>query len=131
MITNIAHLAFDCADLEVTIDFYCNKLGLEKKFDLRDENGEIWIQYIKICHDQFVEFFPQKNMPAKAPHSYKHLSLQTDDIKGDVERLRSLGVTIDSEVSQGLDGAFQAWIKDPDGHPIELMQLFETSLQRQ
>jgi lactoylglutathione lyase len=40
------------------------------------------------------------------------------------------GSTIDREPKQGLDGNWQAWISDPDGNAIELMQLEEDSPQR-
>jgi lactoylglutathione lyase len=33
--------------------------------------------------------------------------------------------------SLGADGNFQAWIEDPDGNRIELMQLSRDSMQRQ
>ena len=131
MITNIGHVAYTCKDLDKTLDFYCEKLGFQKLFNLKNEDGSIWIQYVKIAEDQFLEFFPEA--PGCKPYagqSYRHIALQTDDIRAEVERLRQLGVTIDREVEEGLDGSLQAWITDPDGNPIELMQLTEKSLQR-
>ena len=40
------------------------------------------------------------------------------------------GVVIDREPKLGLDHNWQAWISDPDGNKIELMQLAEDSPQR-
>ena len=131
MITNIGHTAYTCRDLNKTLDFYCNKLGLTKLFSLKNDDGTIWIQYIKITEDQFLEFFPETGeCQPKAGQCYRHIALQTDDIYAEVERLRALGVTIDSEITRGLDGSYQAWISDPDSNPIELMQLTDESLQR-
>jgi lactoylglutathione lyase len=59
-----------------------------------------------------------------------HLCLLTDDLHAEVERLRANGVQIDIEPKLGLDHNWQAWVKDPDGNPIELMQLSEESPQR-
>jgi hypothetical protein len=39
-------------------------------------------------------------------------------------------VALDRETVIGLDGNWQAWVKDPDGNEIELMQLSEDSPQR-
>jgi hypothetical protein len=53
-----------------------------------------------------------------------------DDIHAVCEHLRTEGVALDREPVVGLDGNWQAWVKDPDGNPIELMQLSEDSPQR-
>jgi lactoylglutathione lyase len=60
-----------------------------------------------------------------------HICLRTDDIHADVERIRGEGIPIDVEVKMGLDHNLQAWITDPDGNRIELMQLSEASPQRE
>ncbi len=39
------------------------------------------------------------------------------------------GVALDPEPVVGLDGNWQAWVKDPDGNAIELMRLSEDSPQ--
>jgi hypothetical protein len=54
----------------------------------------------------------------------------SDDIEGDVDHLRENGVAIDRDVTIGLDANKQAWITDPDGNPIELMQISPISPQR-
>jgi hypothetical protein len=38
-------------------------------------------------------------------------------------------VALDRETVIGLDGNWQAWVKDPDGNAIEFMQLSEDSPQ--
>ena len=64
------------------------------------------------------------------PHSFKHTCLLTDDLLATVEQLRSQGITIEREPKQGLDHNLQAWIRDPDGNAIELMQISDESPQR-
>jgi lactoylglutathione lyase len=53
-----------------------------------------------------------------------------DDLQATVAQLREAGVAIEREPKVGLDHNWQAWIRDPDGNPIELMQLIEESAQR-
>jgi catechol 2,3-dioxygenase-like lactoylglutathione lyase family enzyme len=53
-----------------------------------------------------------------------------EDIRAVCEHLRTEGVTLDREPVVGLDGNWQAWVKDPDGNAIELMQLSEDAPQR-
>jgi lactoylglutathione lyase len=62
-------------------------------------------------------------------HSFRHICLLTDDLRADVERLRQQGIAIEIEPKEGLDHNLQAWIRDPDGNAIELMQISEASPQ--
>ena len=62
--------------------------------------------------------------------SFRHVCLLTGDLRGAVEALRGRGVAVEREPKEGLDANLQAWIRDPDGNPIELMQLSEASPQR-
>ena len=87
--------------------------------------------YLHIAGDNFVEIFPGGPPPSKErTGSYMHLCLLADDLHATVEQLRAAGVTIDREPKLGLDHNWQAWISDPDGNSIELMQLVEESPQR-
>jgi lactoylglutathione lyase len=88
--------------------------------------------YLHVTGDRFIEVFP--NGPAPDPNrrgSFMHLCLVVDDLRATVETFQKKGVTIEQEPKVGLDHNWQAWIRDPDGNPIELMQLVETSPQRQ
>jgi len=59
-----------------------------------------------------------------------HLCLLTNDLNGVVEHLKQDGVVIEQELRVGLDYNSQAWVRDPDGNSIELMQPDEKSPQR-
>ncbi len=56
-----------------------------------------------------------------------HLCLLTGDLHATVEQLRQADIAIDREPKVSMDGNWQAWIHDPDGNAIELMQLSEDS----
>jgi lactoylglutathione lyase len=87
--------------------------------------------YLHIAGDRFLELFPHGPEPdAKRQQSFRHICLVTDDLRGQVEDLRGQGVAIEIEPKEGLDFNLQAWIRDPDGNAIELMQLSEESPQR-
>ncbi len=124
----ISHLAFDVSDMEKSLDFYCGKLGFEKAFSLNDENGNPWIEYIKVCTGQFIELFygGKKENPKSA---YSHLCLQVEDIYEIQERMEAMGVQIDVPVKQGKDKNMQCWVHDPDGNRIEFMQIMPQSPQ--
>ena len=86
---------------------------------------------MELAFEHLLELFPGGPEPDPGrPQSFMHICLRTDDIHADVERLRAAGITIDKEIKLGLDHNLQAWITDPDGNKIELMQLSENSPQR-
>jgi lactoylglutathione lyase len=130
MITDLGHAAFRAHDLDRTLAFYA-QLGIRESFRLHHADGSLMLIYLHIAGDRFVEVFPG-GAPPDPQHkgSFMHLCLVADDLRTTVEQLRAAGITIDREPKQGLDGNWQAWISDPDGNSIELMQLEEDSPQR-
>ncbi len=131
MITDIGHTAFAAHDLDRSLAFYA-KLGIHEAFRLHREDGSLMLVYLHVAGDRFIEVFPGGPPPdPERRGSFLHLCLLTDDMEATVEHLRSEGVTIDREPKVGLDHNTQAWIRDPDGNAIELMQLVEESPQRQ
>lgn len=131
MITDLGHAAFRVHDLDRALAFYA-RLGIHEAFRLHREDGSLMLVYLHIAGDRFIELFPGGAPPdPERRASFMHLCLLTDDIHATVARLRAEGVPIDREPTVGLDHNWQAWIHDPDGNPIELMQLTAESPQRQ
>ena len=131
MITDLGHAAFAAHDLERSLDFYA-RLGIHEAFRLNREDGSLMLVYLHVASDRFIEVFP--GGPAPDPDrrgSFMHLCLLTGDLHATVEQLRQSGVVIEQEPKVGLDHNWQAWVRDPDGNSIELMQLSEESPQRQ
>ncbi|MGI6173126.1 MAG: VOC family protein [Christensenellales bacterium] len=127
-IVSLAHTAYVVKDMKASLDFYCGKLGMEHAFSIPNDKGEPWIEYLKVAEGQFIElFYANGKIPKNG--SYMHLCLRVDDCRAACEELKSLGVSIDSEPKQGKDFNWQCWIHDPDGNPIELMQIVPESPQ--
>ena len=130
MITDLGHAAFACADLERALAFYA-KLGIREAFRLNREDGSLMLVYLHVAGDRFIEVFPASGpLTSGQPISYMHLCLVVDDVKAMAEQLRADGIAIERGPSLGLDHNWQAWVRDPDGNAIELMQLDEHSPQR-
>lgn len=126
----IGHVAFDCSDLEQSLDFYCNKMGFTRLMHLGDDENP-WLVYLKIAHGVYMELFPsgKGDVDPSAKHYYSHLCLDVKDIAEAVRLLRERGVTVE-DPHMGMDGNYQAWLADPDGNRIELMQMMPDSMQR-
>ena len=137
MIRKLAHINFVTNDLDSIIDFYVNKLGMDIRFTLNNTAGAPFGYYFACGDTTFLEFFDQAMatevwggsvMELKSGTRYKHFCLEVTGLEEYCKMLRSRGVEV-SEISMGMDNSRQAWINDPDGNEIELMEYGPSSLQ--
>ena len=127
----IGHIAVSVKDIERSMDFYVNKLGFEEMFRL-ERDGRLWIVYLRITDTQFIELFPDgvgDSAPPFANVGYNHLCLEVDDIDAAIAEITGRGVVLTAEKKLGVDHNYQAWIADPEGNRIELMQLGADAMQ--
>ncbi len=136
MITSIGHVAFRVTSLQRALDFYCSKLGFSEAFRLeREGQPSPWIVYVQIASGSFIELFPDPQdavgtlPPQDSLASYKHVCLLVDDMSATLRDLAARGLEVSGSPTQGVDRNLQYWLTDPDGNPIELMQIMPTSPQ--
>ncbi len=137
MIRQLAHLNFVTNDLSKIIDFYVDKLGMKVKFTLDNKDDQPFGYYFECGNSTFLEFFDQ-GMAAEVwggnveelttGTRYKHFCLEIMGLDEFCNELKDKGVDV-SKISLGMDNSRQAWISDPDGNLIELMEYGPSSLQ--
>lgn len=137
MIRQFAHLNFVTNDLGRLIEFYVNKLGMKVKFTLNNKKGQPFGYYFECGNTTFIEVFDQtmaveewggKVEELAAGTRYKHFCLEITGLDEYCKMLKDKGVDV-SETTLGMDNSRQAWIADPDGNRIELMEYGPSSLQ--
>jgi lactoylglutathione lyase len=137
MIRQLAHLNFVTHNLERIIDFYVNKLGLKIKFTLNNRENQPFGVYFECGQTTFMEFFDQTlavkewggEVGELTPGTrYKHFCLEVTGLDEYCQKLRNLGIEV-TAITLGMDNSRQAWIADPDGNAIELMEYGPSSLQ--
>lgn len=137
MIRRLAHLCLITTDLERIIGFYRDKLGLTVKFRFAAANQAIFGAYIAAGDTTFVEFFDQQLSalqwggeitPLTAGTRYGHFCLEVTGLTEFRKTLLARGVEV-GEIREGMDGSYQAWLADPDGNRIELMEYTHGSAQ--
>ena len=131
--TSIGHVAIRARDLDSVVAFYTDKLGLAEMFRLNQDDGSLMLVYLRLTDDQYIEIFPNGvgEAPARNAVGFTHLCLAVSDLEATVTALEAAGVTIDIALKTGKDGNRQAWISDPEGNRIELMEMATDSLQAQ
>lgn len=131
-VVGIGHVAIKVTDLDRSLDFYRDRLGFPEMLRLKHDNGETWLVYLRITDDQYLEIFPgaeNDRAPGWDANGVNHLCFTIEDLDGTTERIKATGIALTSEIKPGLDGNRQAWIEDPDGNRIELMEMAQDCLQ--
>ena len=128
MITGIAHACFTVSDLEQSIAFYRDGLGLTPAFDFVNDEGRRFGLYLHAGGRNFIELFEGDLEAPAEGQSFRHTCLEVDDIQETVNTLRERGIEV-SDPKLGKDQSWQAWITDPDGNRFELHQYTAQSWQ--
>ncbi|GAA6137022.1 lactoylglutathione lyase [Arenicella sp. 4NH20-0111] len=122
------HTMVRVSDLESSLDFYCDKLGLVETSRYDNEAGRFTLIFLAAPHDQASANEQQAPLIELThnwdPESYTggrnfgHLAFRVDDIYQTCHDLKSKGVEINRPPRDG----HMAFIKSPDGISIELLQ---------
>lgn len=122
------HTMVRVTDVEASLDFYCNKLGLEEIRRHESEAGRFTLIFLAAPGDK------ERALADKAPmveltynwdpeeytggRNFGHLAYVVDNIYELCQHLLDNGVTINRPPRDG----YMAFVRSPDGIPIELLQ---------
>ena len=127
----LSHVGIYTSDLETSLKWYTEVLGLEVAFRL-ERNGKIVLVYLHVTPNTFVELFAPKAEKMPPPHI--HFSIEVRDIEVAVEEFKKRA-SYDSykrpDIITGRDGSRIFNLLDPDGNRIEFQQFPETSKEAQ
>ena len=133
MTTKLAVTSVKVLDQEEALDFYVNKLGMEKGQDIRQGSFR-WLT-VRFPSDPDVEIFLEEPGPPVHDEATAEqlrelitkgalgsLVLYTDDARGLYETLKSRGVT--DFTQEPIDHGYgtDMGIRDPFGNPIRILQ---------
>ena len=131
-ITSIGHVALKVHDLEKSLAFYRDRLGFPEMMRIDKPEGGVWLVYLRITDEQFIEIFPgaeNGRAPGWNGNAITHVCLTVDDLDAVVDQVTAAGIPLLIEKKTAIDGNRQAWIEDPDGNRIEFMQINPASMQ--
>ena len=122
------HTMIRATDLEETLDFFVDKLGLVEAYRYNNEAGRFTLVFLSAPQD--LEAARSRQAPLVEitynwdPEAYDggrnfgHLAYQVEDIYATCQQLLDKGVTLNRPPRDGR----MAFIKSPDGISIELLQ---------
>ncbi len=106
------------SDQEASLDFYVNKLGLEKRTDTAFGNGYRWIEVYCPVGSTGIAIAPPPPGVEVTP-TQTGITFQTEDIDAMHAELIDKGVDVDAEIMRmGGPVPDMFWFRDPDGHSL-------------
>ena len=109
------------ADLDASLDFYCNKLGLEELRRIDNEGGRFTLVFLAAPGDAEAQVELTHNWAPETlsgGRNFGHLAYHVDDIYALCQRLMDGGVTINRPPRDG----HMAFGRSPDNISVELLQ---------
>ena len=122
------HTMVRISDIEASLDFYCNKLGMIEMNRMEVEKGRFTLIFLAAPDD--VERARERKAPMmeltwnwdpeplEGGRNFGHLAFRVDDIYALCQHLMDAGVTINRPPRDG----HMAFVRSPDGISIELLQ---------
>jgi lactoylglutathione lyase len=108
-------------DLDASLDFYCNKLGLKKMRRVDVEAGRFSLVFLAAegSPDAQVELtYNWDPEPYGGGRNFGHLAFQVENLYETCQRLMDAGVVINRPPRDG----HMAFVRSPDAISIELLQ---------
>jgi len=115
------HTMVRVTDLEESLNFYCDKLGLEEVKRTEVPAGRFTLVYLAAPGDESAQVELTWNWDPEeytGGRNFGHLAYAVDDIYAICQRLMDAGVEINRPPRDG----HMAFVRSPDGISIELLQ---------
>jgi lactoylglutathione lyase len=115
------HTMVRVSDLDESIDFYCNKLGLKELRRKDHEGGRYTLVFLAPEGQEDAQLELTYNWDPEdytGGRNFGHLAYQVDDIYATCQSLMDQGVVINRPPRDG----WMAFVRSPDGISIELLQ---------
>ena len=115
------HTMVRVSDLDASLDFYCNKLGLHELRRKDVDAGRFTLVFLAAPGDEDAQVELTWNWDPEEygeGRNFGHLAYAVDDIYETCQRLHDAGVTINRPPRDG----YMAFVRSPDNISIELLQ---------
>ena len=115
------HTMVRVTDLEQSLDFYCNKLGLVELSRRDIPAGRFTLVFLAAPGDETAQVELTFNWDPEelgSGRNFGHLAYRVDNIYALCQRMMDAGVVINRPPRDG----YMAFVRSPDGISVELLQ---------
>lgn len=128
----LGHVNFKVRDFATSVAFY-EKLGFKPFLELTDEAHKPWIIYLRFDDNLYLELIGggKERSPGPEPTGFNHMCITVSNIEDAARELEAKGLKLMNplKLAKGLDNNRGAWVEDPDGNRIELMEVAPDCVQ--
>jgi catechol 2,3-dioxygenase-like lactoylglutathione lyase family enzyme len=117
-VDKVANVIIPVADVDRAIEFYVDKLGLEKRVDVPFGGKYRWVEVAPADAVTTIALAPP---PEGEPSGNREtgITLYTDDVEGYHGQLKDAGVEVDPEISRmGGPVPPMFWFRDPEANSL-------------
>ncbi|MGD6833995.1 VOC family protein [Sutcliffiella halmapala] len=121
----LEHVGIMVRDIQKSISFYIETLGLKLKGELDHPNGKIKLAFLgfEVDDETEIELIEGYNDALPAEGKVHHIALTVDDVDEEYQRLQNLNVSfVENEITTLPNGARYIFFEGPDGERIELFE---------
>lgn len=131
-VPRILHSMIRVGNMQRSLDFYCRQLGMRKLVQHDVPAGKFSIAFVSFSPDYdngAIELTHNWESPSNETGyshgtGYGHVAIGVPDVAGTCARLRAAGIEVTVEPKILFEGGPSlAFVKDPDGYNIELIQI--------
>ena len=118
---NYLHTMVRVTDIQASLAFYCDALGLQELKRYDSEEGRFTLVFLAAEGNESAQVELTHNWdpePYEGGRNFGHLAYQVEDIYATCQRLMDNGVVINRPPRDGR----MAFVRSPDGISIELLQ---------
>ena len=116
------HTMIRISNIEKSLDFYCNGLGLKETRRMDNEKGRFTLIFLAAPNDEKAEIELTYNWDGdklgKGSRNFGHIAYRVSDIYETCQRLKDMGVQINRPPRDG----HMAFVRSPDNISIEILQ---------
>jgi catechol 2,3-dioxygenase-like lactoylglutathione lyase family enzyme len=117
-VQKIATVVVPVKDQDTMVEFYCEKLGFNKRVDIPFGNGYRWVEVAAGDTETTIALAPPPEGAPAGGHQ-TGISMYTEDIDGYHAQLKADGVDVDDEISRMGDPVPPLfWLRDPEGNVL-------------
>ena len=115
------HTMVRVTDIDASLDFYCNKLGLEELRRIDNEAGRFTLVFLAAPGDsdaqvELTHYWDPE--PMNGGRNFGHLAYSVENVYATCQRLMDGGITINRPPRDG----YMAFVRSPDNVSVEILQ---------
>jgi lactoylglutathione lyase len=123
MVSKLLHTRFRVSDLEKTVHFYKDVLGLEETQRSKSPRGSELVFFKAPGSEEEIEICKfDESGPVNVGFDITHLAFEVDDLEAFAQQAAKKGYPLSDGPTKTSSGSIIAFIDAPEGYEIELIQ---------